>query len=1089
MMGPLSFVSCSVCGREYGSQSIKFHEPKCLEKWKSVTMIGPSSPQKTRLYSSIPSITTTTRWRCEKCKVIIPLNVKDNHLAACIKNLKSYSTNSVERPRTRTLERPTVLVTNTTRTPRPKTETLPRPTVDIDLPVVDISNINREDATKTATVHRRTNKPGIRTNGRTGRSKKSKLPIGYYHIGSRKPQSQSKPGLGINRAKHHHYSVFTITGHHSYVPMPCRTCHRSIAPEKLHSHGSNSQYELGTIIKHEEQKVEERLKNSLSPKRNTDINKHKRFQKFDSKITSSKSEEVKTDKASETNGQTKVEPKIILSSGLPKNNRNTGENNLTLVSSCKQTIKYRNSGKSDLTLVSSCNYRKSNRNIGAGDSTLVSSCDQTRNNQNIGEGDLTLVSSRDQTGNKVNIGESDSTLVSSRGQTKNNQNIGEGDLTLVSSCDQTRNKVNIGESDSTLVSSRDQTRNKVNIGESDSTLVSSRGQTKNNQNIGEDDLTLVSSCDQTRNKVNIGESDLTLVSLCNQTKNNQNIGESDSILVSSCDQTRNNQNIGEGDLTLVSSCDQTRNNQNIGEGDLTLVSSRDQTRNKVNIGESDSTLVSSCDQTRNNQNIGEGDLTLVSSRDQTRNKVNIGESDSTLVSSRGQTKNKVNIGESDSTLVSLRGQTKNKVNIGESDSTLVSSRDQTRNKINIGECDLTLVSSCDHTKNNQNIGESDLHLVSSCDHTKSNQNIGESDKTLVSSCDHTENNQNIGESDKTLVSSCDHTKTNQNIGESDSTLVSSSDERVRKKTSIVSDRRTVTNMPELDATDITKSETSTGKAVRGLRTILCYICGREFGTKSLAIHEPQCLEKWKRENDALPSDQKRSVPRKPHNSEALTRDEYNEASWKIFQSQLAPCPECGRTFFPDRLPIHQRACKGKNDNGGSKSNSFSVSETSDKDESPSVKKLVPRRCPLMTCYICGRQFGTKSISLHEPQCLRKWKLENDKHPFEQQRTVPKKSEPQIKENGTIDVGGMEDAAWKSHLQQLVPCGRCGRTFFPDRLTVHERNCKYLPSRKTSSATPSHKSNLSPPPNSSSLTLPQQMVIEKQQGNSFFLYFP
>lgn len=32
------------------------------------------------------------------------------------------------------------------------------------------------------------------------------------------------------------------------------------------------------------------------------------------------------------------------------------------------------------------------------------------------------------------------------------------------------------------------------------------------------------------------------------------------------------------------------------------------------------------------------------------------------------------------------------------------------------------------------------------------------------------------------------------------------------------------------------------KEVRGPRTITCYLCGREFGTKSLPLHEPKCLQ-------------------------------------------------------------------------------------------------------------------------------------------------------------------------------------------------------------------------------------------------------
>ena len=60
----------------------------------------------------------------------------------------------------------------------------------------------------------------------------------------------------------------------------------------------------------------------------------------------------------------------------------------------------------------------------------------------------------------------------------------------------------------------------------------------------------------------------------------------------------------------------------------------------------------------------------------------------------------------------------------------------------------------------------------------------------------------------------------------------------------------------------------------GPRTVVCYICGREFGSKSLPIHEPQCLEKWKVQNDKLPREQRRPLPRKPQGlgaSGAITR--------------------------------------------------------------------------------------------------------------------------------------------------------------------------------------------------------------------------
>ena len=51
--------------------------------------------------------------------------------------------------------------------------------------------------------------------------------------------------------------------------------------------------------------------------------------------------------------------------------------------------------------------------------------------------------------------------------------------------------------------------------------------------------------------------------------------------------------------------------------------------------------------------------------------------------------------------------------------------------------------------------------------------------------------------------------------------------------------------------------------IRRPPTIVCYICGREFGSKSISIHEPQCLEKWHVENARLPPHQRRPEPKKP----------------------------------------------------------------------------------------------------------------------------------------------------------------------------------------------------------------------------------
>ena len=104
------------------------------------------------------------------------------------------------------------------------------------------------------------------------------------------------------------------------------------------------------------------------------------------------------------------------------------------------------------------------------------------------------------------------------------------------------------------------------------------------------------------------------------------------------------------------------------------------------------------------------------------------------------------------------------------------------------------------------------------------------------------------------------------------------------------------------------------------RTVVCYICGREFGTQSLGIHETQCIKKWHIENNKLPKHQRRPAPQKPQGLPALggggktgqSLEAWNDAAYKSAQGQLLPCGNCGRTFNTDRLEVHQRSCTAAN---------------------------------------------------------------------------------------------------------------------------------------------------------------------------------
>lgn len=243
----------------------------------------------------------------------------------------------------------------------------------------------------------------------------------------------------------------------------------------------------------------------------------------------------------------------------------------------------------------------------------------------------------------------------------------------------------------------------------------------------------------------------------------------------------------------------------------------------------------------------------------------------------------------------------------------------------------------------------------------------------------------------------------------------------------------------------------------GPRAVICYLCGRKYGTSSIKIHEPQCLKKWHIENRLLPKHMRRRPPVRPQgfgefpkDSQSLGRqvDIMNELSYESSKQQLLPCENCGRTFLPDRLPVHQWSCRPGNSAKPGRSNP-TLDNVARGDGGRNhrfnlePKLREPVKPKTIVCYICGREFGTTSISIHEPQCLKKWKIENNTLPKHMRRQVPCKPDvlPSLTGNDSEDRERRNMLAYESAKQQLVPCPNCNRTFQPDRLSVHIKSCR------------------------------------------------
>lgn len=134
---------------------------------------------------------------------------------------------------------------------------------------------------------------------------------------------------------------------------------------------------------------------------------------------------------------------------------------------------------------------------------------------------------------------------------------------------------------------------------------------------------------------------------------------------------------------------------------------------------------------------------------------------------------------------------------------------------------------------------------------------------------------------------------------------------------------------------------------------MCYLCGQEYGSKSLPIHIPQCQAKFKAIEAQKPKRERRKMPQPPPgymggmfggggpsdgratttagrssafdnevvpaarqqspvDLSTLTLEErqgFNESAYEQYNNvSLIACEHCGRTFSDTALRIHQKSC-------------------------------------------------------------------------------------------------------------------------------------------------------------------------------------
>ena len=228
------------------------------------------------------------------------------------------------------------------------------------------------------------------------------------------------------------------------------------------------------------------------------------------------------------------------------------------------------------------------------------------------------------------------------------------------------------------------------------------------------------------------------------------------------------------------------------------------------------------------------------------------------------------------------------------------------------------------------------------------------------------------------------------------------------------------------------------------RGIICYICGREYGTKSIEIHLKSCKKMFETQEAQKPKKERRALPPEPPSFKQLMNggkigeqnvQSYNEEAFAHYNTEsLVPCPGCARTFLPDRLEVHLRSCKpGKKH----------AEEREQKQQADKIGK----RPKALVCYICGRQYGTTSLKIHIKQCEKMWEVEQEKKPPAERRPCPQP--PQNFDDMVIGAGKSgaaiaqqyNDEAFQNFNENaLEPCPNCARTFLPKSLQIHLKSC-------------------------------------------------
>jgi len=238
---------------------------------------------------------------------------------------------------------------------------------------------------------------------------------------------------------------------------------------------------------------------------------------------------------------------------------------------------------------------------------------------------------------------------------------------------------------------------------------------------------------------------------------------------------------------------------------------------------------------------------------------------------------------------------------------------------------------------------------------------------------------------------------------------------------------------------------------------LCYICGRQYGSNSIASHERKCMDLFQKQQEVLlPKEKKKIVPPQglPPPGDPFTRVLRNDMIMEFQQTKvMEKCIGCHRTFDDKvKLQKHMKGCKAaakKIQAEAKKTNTPLLRDCVVPDGSGRIltdsqvfnnnsSRGVGSSSKMHLCYICGREYGSKSIAIHEKQCKVLFQKQQQNLPEEEQKPLPQRPDFR-KSSSLIERNAMARSTYNIFVMET--CTGCNRTFYgKDKLLKHQKGC-------------------------------------------------